>query len=51
MKSKKIHSETKASGNDNSVSRLWRKPVITRIEMKRTMFAIGSGADSYAGHL
>lgn len=51
MDSKKKHSETKATGDDNSVSRIWRKPVITRIEMKRTMFAIGSGADGYTGHI
>jgi len=30
---------------DNASRRPWNRPVITRIEMKRTMLSVGSGTD------
>lgn len=36
---------------DEAVHRPWHKPTVKRIDMKRTMFSLGSGADSVSVHL
>jgi hypothetical protein len=44
---KKTDNKNATITKDEYLSRRpWIKPIITRIEMKRTMFAAGSGADS-----
>jgi hypothetical protein len=51
MDKEKTNNNNRTVTKDEALSRRpWTRPNINRIEMKRTMFAVGSANDSSSGH-